>query len=108
VSVNCVSLRRCVKKNRRKRFEQIKSDEVIFRFGFLDCLTLEDLLGRLTRNVGKYQSMLGNISEEPITCATPFAIQNVLNPLLCTILGVEKDNYKPVAFPRDGGKCEAA
>jgi hypothetical protein len=70
-----------VSKNRWKSFEQTKLDEVIFRFVFLDCLTLEDGIDRLTRNVGKYHSTLHNISEEPISCATLFAIQNGLNPL---------------------------
>jgi hypothetical protein len=64
-----------VSKNRRRIFEQLKTYEVIFRFVFLDCLTLEDGIDRLTRNVGKYQSTLRNIPEEPITCATLFAIR---------------------------------
>jgi len=71
----------------RKGFEQLKSDEVNFRFVFFYCLTLEDGIDRLTRNVGKYQSTLRNISEEPIPCATQFAIQNGLNPFW-TILRV--------------------
>jgi hypothetical protein len=70
-----MSIYDAVSKNRRKIFEHLKTYEVTFRFVFLDCLTLEDGIDRLTRNVGKYQSTLRNITEEPITCATLFAIQ---------------------------------
>ena len=62
--------------NRRKRFEQTKSDEVSSRFASLHCFTLEYGTGSLTRNVGKYQSKL-----RTNTLCDTITVQTDRNPL---------------------------